>query len=133
MTAQDNTKVVQDAYAAYGRGDIRSLLTLLSDDVEWEGVIGAGPNVPSRGLHKGRQQVATFFEQIAATADFKRFEPQEFVAENDSVVVLGFYEVVIKQTGRRFASDWVMVFKLRDGRIVRFREFTDSLGLTSAY
>ena len=133
MTPQENKKVVQDAYAAFGRGDIPALIGLLSPDVDWEGVIGAGPNVPTRGRRKGHQEVGKFFEQVGATVDFKRFEPRQFVAEGDTVVVLGFYDAIVKTTGRPYAADWVMVFTLRDGKISRFQEFTDSFGLTNAY
>lgn len=133
MTPQENKKVVQDAYEAFGRGDIPGLLKLVTDDIGWDGVIGAGPNVPTRGHRQGPQEVAGFFEQVGATVDFKRFEPTQFVAEGDVVVALGFYEAIIKTTGRRFASDWVMVFTMRGGKIARFQEFTDSLALTNAY
>lgn len=132
MTPQENTKIVRDAYAAFGRRDVPAMLASMSDDVDWEGVVGAGPNVPTRGVRKGHQQVAKFFEQMAATADFKRFEPRDFLADGDKVVVLGFYESVIKATGRPFASEWVMVFTLRDGKVVRFREFTDTVALSAA-
>ena len=70
---------------------------------------------------------------MAATADFKRFEPRDFFADGDKVVVLGFYESVIKTTGRTFAAEWVMVFTLRDGKVARFREFTDTVALSAAY
>ena len=133
MTTEQNRKVVQDAYAAFGRGDIPALLSMMTDDVDWHGVIGVGPNVPQGGPRKGNKAVATFFEQVGATVDFKRFEPQTFVAEGDVVVALGFYESVVKPTGKHFASEWVMVFTLRNGKIAKFREFSDSLGITNAY
>jgi len=33
MQEAQNTQVVKDAYAAFGRGDIASVLTALSDDI----------------------------------------------------------------------------------------------------
>ena len=133
MTPEQNKKVVQDAFAAFGRGDIPALIGTLSDDVDWHGVIGVGPNVPQGGPRKGHKEVTKFFEQAGGTVDFKRFEPQKFVAEGDVVAVLGFYESVVKTTGKHFASDWVMVFTLSNGKIVKFREFSDSLGITNCY
>jgi uncharacterized protein len=133
MTPEQNKKVVQDAFAAFGRGDIPSLIGTLSDDVDWHGVIGVGPNVPQGGPRKGHKEVVKFFEQVAGTVDFKRFEPQKFVAEGDVVVALGFYESVVKTTRKHFESEWVMVFTLRDGKIVKFREFSDSFGITNCY
>ena len=46
MSAPTNTQIVQQAYAAFGRGDIPALLSLLAEDVDWHPVYGAGPNVP---------------------------------------------------------------------------------------
>ena len=133
MTPEENKKVVQEAYAAFGRGDIPALMNTLSPNVQWDPVIGAGPNVPTRGRRTGPQEVGKFFEQLGNAVDFKRFEPRQFVAEGDTVAVLGFYDAVAKPTGRPFASDWVMVFTLSEGKISRFQEFTDSLGLTNAF
>jgi ketosteroid isomerase-like protein len=133
MNAQDNTKIVQNAYAAFGRGDIPALLASLTDDVDWHGVYGVGPKVPQGGPRKGLQQVGRFFEQVGASTDFKTFEPRTFVAEGDTVVALGYYDGTVKTSGKPFASEWAMVFTLRGGKIAKFREFTDSFGLTNAF
>ena len=34
MSAQQNIQIVKDAYAAFGRGDMQSLLALLADEVD---------------------------------------------------------------------------------------------------
>jgi len=133
MTPQENTKIVQSAFAAFGRGDIPALLGLLTNDVDWHGVIGVGPKVPQRGPRKGTNEVATFFQQVGSSVNFEHFEPKHFVAEGDTVVALGYYDGTVKSTGKRFESEWAMAFTLRDGKIAKFREFTDSLGITSAF
>ena len=43
------------------------------------------------------------------------------------------YAVNVKSTGRSIASEWAMVFTIRDGKIVRFREWTDSAQVVQAY
>ena len=59
MSEQKNVETVQQNYAAVGRGDIPTLLSLLSDEVEWS---MPGPSViPWTGTRRGRQQVAEFF------------------------------------------------------------------------
>jgi ketosteroid isomerase-like protein len=131
--SQENTQIVQDAYAAFGRGDIPALLNMLSDDVDWHGVIGVGPQVPQGGPRRGKQEVGKFFEQVGASTNFGRFEPRQFVAQGDTVVALGYYDGTVKTSGKSFKSEWAMAFTLRGGKIVKFREFTDSLGLTNAF
>ena len=47
-----NTKVVQQAYDAFGRGDIPGLLALLDDSVEWS----SPKTLPHGGDFRGRLQ-----------------------------------------------------------------------------
>jgi uncharacterized protein len=133
MSERQNTQVVQDAYAAFGRGDIATLLSSLTDDIQWQPVIGTGSHVPFAGERRGKSEVAEFFRQVAANEDFQQFEPREFVAQGEKVVAIGHYRAVTKPTGKSFESDFVMVFTLRDGKIARFQEFTDSAGINAAF
>ena len=133
MHEAENTKVVQDAYAAFGRGDIPALLGYMSDDVQWRPVIGTAKHVPFSGERRGKANVAEFFKQVSESEDFQQFEPREFVAQGDKVVALGHYRAVAKPTGKSFESDFVMVFTLRGGRVVAFQEFTDSAGINAAF
>jgi len=133
MNEAQNTKVVQDAYAAFGRGDIATLLGYMAEDIQWQPVIGTAPHVPFSGARTGKAQVEEFFQRVAAAEDFQQFEPREFVAQGDKVVAIGHYRAVTKPTGKSFASDFAMVFTLRDGKIARFQEFTDSAGINAAF
>jgi hypothetical protein len=133
MSEAQNTKVVQDAYAAFGRGDIATLLGYMTDDVHWRPVIGTAKHVPFSGERKGKAGVAEFFKQVAESEDFQQFEPREFVAQGDRVVAIGHYRAVTKATGKTFESDFAMVFTLRGGKVATFREFTDSAGINAAF
>ena len=133
MSEVQNTQVVKDAYAAFMRGDIDAILASLDDEVEWEAVKGSEGVVPTAGMRRGRRGVAEFFSQVGANFVFNVFEPREFVAEGEAVVAIGYYEATVKETGRSIASDWVMIFSFRNGKIVRFRELTDSAALVRAF
>jgi ketosteroid isomerase-like protein len=133
MSTEANTQIVRQAYEAFGSGNIPALLNLVDEQVDWMAIVGAGSKVPTAGARRGRAQVQEFFQTLSKTVDFKRFEPREYVAERDKVVALGFYEGTAKSTGRSWSSDWVMIFTVRDGKIVHFREFTDVMALTAAF
>lgn len=133
MSEAQNTKTIQDAYAAFGRGDITTLLGCMTDDVQWRPVTGAAKHVPFSGERQGKTAVAEFFEQVAESEDFQTFEPREFVAQGDTVVALGHYRAVTKSTGKMFDADFVMVFSLRGGKISGFQEFTDSAAINAAF
>jgi uncharacterized protein len=131
MAEQENIKVVQDAYASFGRGDIQSLLENLDDNIEWT-LPGEGM-IPQAGTYRGRDGVARFFQTLDQTTEFSAFEPREFIAQGDRVIALGWYQGKAKATGRSFESDWTMSFVLRNGKVVKFQEFTDTGSIAQAY
>jgi uncharacterized protein len=130
MGAEENIRLVKDGYAAFGRGDVQGLLGLLSEDVEWE-IPGQG--LPLAGTYIGRDGVARFFQKLGEDAEILAFEPREFVAQDDQVVVIGLERGNIRATGRAFEANWVMVFTIRGGKISGFREFSDTLAIANAY
>lgn len=133
MQEAQNTAVVQQAYAAFGRGDIAGVLDLLHDDIQWHPVIGAGPHVPFAGARRGKAAVAEFFRIVSETETFEQFEPRDFVAQGDRVVALGHYRAKAHATGKALESDWAMAFRLRDGKVAEFQEFTDSAAVNAAF
>ena len=133
MSEQQNVELVKQCYEAFGRGDVAAILASVTEDVEWEGLYGAGSRVPSGGLRRGPAGVADFFKTLAETVEFHRFEPREFVATGASVVALGSYKATVRGTGKSIELDWVMHFGFENGRMRSFREYTDSAAVISAY
>ena len=76
MQEAENTKVVQDAYAAFGRNDIPTLMTYVADDIVWVGVYGTASHVPTSGERRGKAAVDEFFKQVAEHVHFNEFEPK---------------------------------------------------------
>ena len=60
-----NAKVVEQAYSAFGKGDIPALMALIADDVTWT----SPRTLPQGGDYKGKAEVVTFFENIGAAWD----------------------------------------------------------------
>ena len=123
MSERTNADVVQRGYEAFGRGDIPALLDLLTEDVEWT---LQGPSViPFAGTRHGHEGVAEFFDVLGETLDFEQFEPREYVAQGDTVVV-GFERSLSRATGRTIEQEWAHVNTLRNGKIAKFRAFEDT-------
>ena len=131
MSEQENTKLVQQAYANYKSGDIQSMLDLLADDIEWE--LPNIENVPFSGKRRGREQVERFFRSLADSQKEQYFEPREFIVQGDKVVALGHYGWRVHATTREFEADWAHVFTIRGDKIVKFHEYTDTAAAASAY
>ena len=132
MAEQENVQTVKEAYAAFERGDIPSLLNLVSEDVEWS-LPGPSDIIPFAGEFRGREGVGRFFAALGGAEDVEIFEPQEFVAQGDKVVALGQYRWRVKQSGREYGGDWAHVFTVRDGKIAGFHEYMDTAAAADAY
>lgn len=131
MTPQENTEIVKRSYAAFKNGDIETLMQTYADDISWE--IYGPATIPIVGPRKGRASVREFFAALDSAMAAQSFELREFIAQGDQVVVLGDYSWKVKATGRTFSSNWAHVVTLKDGKIVRFREYTDTAALAAAY
>ncbi len=131
MSAQENLKLVRQGYEHFKSANIQALLGLFSEDIQWE--LPQMQNVPFSGKRRGREQVGQFFASLSKEQEVVQFEPREFIADDEQVMVLGHYSWRVKSTGQKFESDWAHVFTVRGGRIVRFREYTDTAAATAAY
>ncbi len=126
-----NVDVVQRTYEAVGRGDVPALLALLTDDVEW--TLQGPAVIPFARTRRGHKAVAEFFSQVGETLEFLQFEPRTFVAQGDTVVVLGYEHNRIKPTGRTFEQEWAHVYTLRDGKIAKARFFENTAAYVVAF
>ncbi len=130
MSAQENIQKVQQMYAAFGKGDVPTLLNSMADTVDWQ-VLGPAI-IPQAGPHRSRKEAEKFFGKVAESYDFQKFEPREFIAQDDKVVCLGYYSGTAKKTGKSYEAEWAMVFTFREGKVVKFREYTNTAALVDA-
>ena len=131
MNEQENTRIVQQAYENFKNGDIPALLDLYSDDIDWR--LPEIENVPWSGSRKGREETAELFQSLAEAQDVLTFNPQEFIAKGDKVVVLGDYSWRVKATGREFGSEWAHVWTVKNGKLVGFQEYADTAATSKAH
>jgi hypothetical protein len=60
-------------------------------------------------------------------------ETLEFTAQGDRVVVEGRNRGSVRSTGCTYEHDWVMVFTVRGGKIVRHRHYYDTADILVAF
>ena len=127
----NNTEIVKKAYECFGRGDIEGLMELYSDDISWE--TPKVDNAVYMGARRGKEAVSEFFELLAKSETFTEFQPTEFIAEGDKVVVLGRSEANVIATGKTFSTEWVHISTIADGKITSFKEFLDTAAANQAH
>ena len=116
--------VIQQAYAAFGRQDIPGLLGFVADKVDWEEICPS--RLPYSGPRRTPAEVGEFFAAIGQVEDITVFKPKEFIEAGEDVTVLGYLEGFARDTNQQFHTPWVHVFTVRNGKITRWRGFTDT-------
>ena len=122
---------MQQAYQSVKAGDFQSFLNALGEDVQWQ--LPDMENVPFAGTWRGREEVGRFFTTVAQAQDVIEFEPEDFIAQGDKVVVLGRFSSRVKSTGRVSASAWGHVWAVKDGKVTHFREYVDTAAVSRAH
>jgi ketosteroid isomerase-like protein len=126
-----NTQVVRDCYRYFSEGNIEELLNQLTDNVQWS--VPGPREIPYAGIRQGKPSVREFFKQVEETEEVLKMEPREFIEQGNNVVALGYWEAKVKKTGRLAKSEWAMVFTLKDGKIARFQEYSDTYNSAEAH
>jgi ketosteroid isomerase-like protein len=117
--------VVKSIYAAFGRGDVPAVLGAFDPGIHWreaEGFLYADGNP-----YAGPQAVAegVFMRLVTDVDNFGVF-PENFVDGGDTVVVEGRYRGTMKKTGTKVDAQFAHVWQVRDGKVVRFQQYTDT-------
>jgi ketosteroid isomerase-like protein len=122
--------LVQRSYAAFARDDLDGVLEDMHSEIEWHQAQG----LPHGGFYRGRDEVRrNIFEPLDEEWwDEFTAEPDEFLDAGSEVVVLGRYRGRAKRTGKHLDVPFVHVWTVRDGKVVRFRQFLDTAGWVEA-
>jgi uncharacterized protein len=120
---EQNISIVQQAFENFLKGNVQGIADACTDDITWGSY--SDPIVPFTKTYHGKKGVGEFFATLAASADYTKFDTNEFYADGDAVLVKGYQEAVVKTTGKTYGHDFLMQFKLRDGKVYYFFSFID--------
>ena len=134
MIEYENMMLIKEHFAAFGRGDFQQALSMVAEDVDWQSpVTRTRPiEITWAAPRHSREEVMRFFQELSEKVQPEKFEIFGFIAQDDKVVVEGSNKGKIRSTGLNYEHDWVMVFTLRDGKIIRHRHYYDTADVASA-
>jgi len=117
-----NLQTVQALYAAIARGNMPAILAAMDECMEW--------NEPESLPYVSQVGPAAIAEKIFAAA-FRdvtnlTITPNEFIDGGDVIVALGRYGGRGSRTGIALDTPFVHIWRLRDGKLVYFRTYTDT-------
>ena len=132
MTESSNVELAKRGYAAFMSGDIPGLLELCTADIDF--IYPSIAGVPyATGARRGLEAFRQFIDELAAAEETEAFPQDQFIAQGDSVVMLGTYRARARSTGRVWESAIAQVMTVRDAKIKKMETFFDTAASAEAY
>jgi ketosteroid isomerase-like protein len=127
--SEESTRVaVADLYAAYARGDAGRVAELIDDDVEWI-IHGPMQIFPFAGHRQGKVAALEALGAIAKDYLLESYTPKMMIVDGDRAAVMSDVAFKQRSTDRTLRFHIADFLRFRDGRIVEFREFTNTFDL----
>lgn len=121
--SNQNLDTIKGVYEAFAKGDVPGVLGILDSGIEWTEAEG----FPYGGTYNGHTAVLeNVFMRLGTEWESFSVVPHEFIDGGDTIVALGKYSGKYIATGRSFQAEFAHVWKMRDGKAVRFIQYVDT-------
>jgi ketosteroid isomerase-like protein len=130
--AKTNLAIVQGVYEKFGKGDIPGVLSALDPKVEWyeaesfiygDNKVLIGPEAVLNGV----------FMKIGAEWEYITIVNLQVIGmENGMVLGTGRYQGKYKRNGATIDAQLAHVWTLRDGKVIKFQQYTDTRQFSEA-
>jgi ketosteroid isomerase-like protein len=119
--SQENVEIVRRGFVALNDGDVEGVLADMDPGIEWyptSDFVDIGP-------FRGHDGIRDLMSLVFAAFDEYCLDPEEFVDAGDAVIA------PVHQTGRGKVSgieadvQYILVFKLNEGKAVRVESYYD--------
>ena len=128
VAEHDIRALVHDLYGAYERRDFDRVIAFLHDDVDW--IIHAPVRMFAfAGQRKGRKAALEALGAIAAEYQLESYKPQVIIVDGNRAAVLSDVKFVQRSTNRMMRFQVVNFLRFEGGKVIEFREFTNTLEL----
>jgi len=116
---------VESAYASFAAGDVPAVLGAMDPKIEWNEAEGfpiysgtvIGPDAVLQNV----------FMRLGEIGDDFSVLPTQFIADGDTVVVLGVYAWKHKASGEPVEVNMAHVWTIADGKLAAFQQYVDTV------
>jgi uncharacterized protein len=127
----ENLAVVKGIYDAFAKGDVAGVLGRMSPDIVWM----EAENFPyaDRNPYRSPGEVAAgVFARCVGEWNGFAVKMDDLIDGGDRIVALGRYTGQNKITGRRMNPQAVHVWTLKNGKVIAFQQYIDTLDVARA-
>lgn len=118
-----NLEIIQELYRAFREQDYNAFLRICTPDLEWI----QNKGFPRGATHRGAEAVVKgVFQVFDHDWESWSFEIEQHLDAGETIIVVGSYTGRCRSTGKSFCSPAAHLYDLSDGKVTRFRQFTDT-------
>ena len=118
--SQENVEIVREMSERFATGDRESWREVFAKDVIWD---TSATTTPQAGVYEGHAGVERFFIDWLGTWDNPAVEMLDLIDAGDSVVAVFRWTGRGRTSGIDTAMTMFAVYDLKDGQVVRFRQY----------
>lgn len=126
----NNLATVGEIYAAFGAGDIPTILSHMADDVQWEQWADNSAQrvgVPWLAARHGKAGVLEFFQVLGSLMQVTDFQVLSLMAGSNQVAAEFVIEFDLPSLGTHFRDEEIHLWTFNDeGKVTRLRHYADT-------
>lgn len=118
---ETNTAIIRKAIEDIGNLNVEGLLAVIDDDVDFR-LMGTSPF--SHHI-RGKEGYLGIIAEVGSYLDgFIKLTVDEMIPAGEWVIVRASGHATVKATGANYDNQYCMMWKLKDGIVVKVREYT---------
>lgn len=126
QTTLTSVQLMKSLYEAFARGDVPTFVGALDENIEWYEAEG-NPWDPGHAFVGPQQVVDGVLARIGQEYEGFAIDARRFIGDGDTVVVEARYSATQhRTTGKPLDVQVAHVWDLRNGKIIRFQQYTDT-------
>ena len=127
--SEENAARVQEAYAAFNRGDVEAAVAVFDEEAEWYPYLGALEGSVYRGREALRQMWTELNENFSGNL---QIEVKELIDCGERVVAVIEARAVGTASGAEVRQTWAQLAALRNGLVIRVEPYPDKTAALEA-
>jgi uncharacterized protein len=136
MPADANVAVLKDAYRRWfdtRGGSVDHWMSLCAENIKFGSLAqAAAPQIAYMTSYSARSELAKYFEGLSRDWEMLEYRVDNFVAQDERVVMLGFCSFRHKQSGKVVSTPKVDSWRFEKGKAVEFYEYFDTAQVHAA-
>jgi ketosteroid isomerase-like protein len=132
VESRSNLQIVKDMYGSFAIGDVPAVVADMDKNIEWnesenfpyaDGNPYIGPDAVVKGI----------FSRLGSEWDYWRLTDQVYYeSQNGEILVTGRYNAKHKKTGKEINAQFVHIFWIENGKVIKFQQYADTHQVNSA-